>query len=1077
MGGRRWFVGFRGFGALAVGSLGCFWGCSSAEHTQGSQTSPPSESAAVVRPLVGKSWLVDGGRFALKAHGYRVEVADGAIAFPSANGASAPSFALQRLGRDSSPAPRRGAVSVRAGTLILDHDIAEEQLEPRPGGIEQRWVFAEAPAGKGDLVVSIATRGMTFQNADAQGLHFAAGARRLNYGASHWLDAHGKKTPIPLRYRDATIELRVPAHIVESAAYPAILDPLVSAELILAVPPLVPGGSTTSAEALGCSSEQCLLVWVDSSAGALLGRRTTLAGEVLDEGALMLGNVATAPVGVSADPAGEYLVTRVGGVETAYGSASGVIATRVKASDGSVLDVPPLVLDEGINEGVPGPEQSYPAVEGAVFNGGYHFVFFRAFFGSSTHRYVVRFKSGAAPSPRVDLGVADTDLRLAFASGGTTVAFAKGNRLTRIQAATGDILDDPPLEVSSAAYGSFAGRPTLSFDGESFDFVWSDPDTEKLYASRVRETDGALLDGSGARVLCSGSALAELRSGATDSVVAVTWKNDLGLVGATFALSPWTSSASACPSGTLLTSPASSVDVPALVGQQGVLMTRGTTGLSSLGFALSADGTSTKTHAGPLNFNGNRSLRGLFSNGRDFLLVSDPPERIDGVTGERLGAIARPIHLPVSANGRDYLATNERSEKRPDEPDALYYDLYRIRCDGRVGELHPLSDNRRLDGLSCDGVRCLGIRRDGSAHVDLFRYDRYGRALGTSAPAVDGDDSAVTADTQSAVADRNFVVVTRKGYSLATTRVSGETGNVSATATLVADVGQIPFRLQAASDGTRALVLWDTRAAVLKASSGAVLVSARQVPLDRPLGSFASIDWDGTSYIFQQSPIRRLNMGLQEAGDYPIVPADTLASNDHGRTLVAARAYLPQYNGIGVVGHFIDNDLSAEDPDLVAPNCGEGGAGNEGGEGGMSTGGGSPGGGSPGTSDNGGTDNNGGTGSHLGGAADAGASATQPGGSANTGGAGSHAGADTGGRATSGGSGPTAGGPSNGGTSVGQGGESEAGGVNDGSSAGTAGASDKGCSCSVPVLPRSDSWLLCALPLAALMRRRRKLPA
>ncbi|WP_437630009.1 hypothetical protein [Sorangium sp. So ce854] len=115
-----------------------------------------------------------------------------------------------------------------------------ELWKNREANAEQAFRFPERPGGSGDLVVRVSARlgaadgapSLASVATDARGLVLgAAPGQRFVYGHGAWIDASGRRVPVPARWSDGDIELRVPASVVEESGYPALLDPEVGPEI------------------------------------------------------------------------------------------------------------------------------------------------------------------------------------------------------------------------------------------------------------------------------------------------------------------------------------------------------------------------------------------------------------------------------------------------------------------------------------------------------------------------------------------------------------------------------------------------------------------------------------------------------------------------------------------------------------------------------------------------------------------------------------------------------------------------------------------------------------------------------
>ncbi|WP_437532809.1 hypothetical protein WME79_05395 [Sorangium sp. So ce726] len=116
-------------------------------------------------------------------------------------------------------------------------ETCSELWKNHEANAEQAFRFPERPGGRGDLVVRVGARLGAAGAAppvasDARGLVLgAAPGQRFVYGHGAWIDASGRRMPVPARWADGHIELRVPASVVEESGYPALLDPEVGPEI------------------------------------------------------------------------------------------------------------------------------------------------------------------------------------------------------------------------------------------------------------------------------------------------------------------------------------------------------------------------------------------------------------------------------------------------------------------------------------------------------------------------------------------------------------------------------------------------------------------------------------------------------------------------------------------------------------------------------------------------------------------------------------------------------------------------------------------------------------------------------
>jgi hypothetical protein len=160
----------------------------------------------------------------------------------------------------------------------------EERYEVRRDGLLQSFVFAAPLAGDGDLVVrgrlSGAVAGAPQRAADgSHAFHGAAGGVCL--GTVTGIDAVGRSTAGDVRIDGEDIELSLPASFVRDAAWPLVLDPLISAAFT------VDGSTNDDAQpdvAWDASTAHYLVVWrrtFSAASSAVRGQRLDGAGALI----------------------------------------------------------------------------------------------------------------------------------------------------------------------------------------------------------------------------------------------------------------------------------------------------------------------------------------------------------------------------------------------------------------------------------------------------------------------------------------------------------------------------------------------------------------------------------------------------------------------------------------------------------------------------------------------------------------------------------------------------------------------------------------------------------------------------
>jgi len=153
----------------------------------------------------------------------------------------------------------------------------------RADGIEQSFVFAERPRGRGDLVVRCRiTTALPLAQATDDGVRFErAGVGGVAFGAVTGIDANGARCRGSLRCDGAMLELVLPASFVDTAAYPLVLDPLIGSAFLIAN---VAGGSDVQPSmAFDNGNQRWLVVWnvpMSATTAEVRGQFVSAAGFV-----------------------------------------------------------------------------------------------------------------------------------------------------------------------------------------------------------------------------------------------------------------------------------------------------------------------------------------------------------------------------------------------------------------------------------------------------------------------------------------------------------------------------------------------------------------------------------------------------------------------------------------------------------------------------------------------------------------------------------------------------------------------------------------------------------------------------
>jgi len=171
------------------------------------------------------------------AKSYRATFGERSVVFQPALGKDAPAAHTIELGlieirrgdqlilRADDATPARDHTRT---TVTYQWPSASERFETRPIGLKQSYVFAQRPAGDGDLTVRLAVEStLAAQDADGSQWRDPHGLG-VDIGEVLGIDANGDRCTGSKRLVDGKLELSLPAQFVESARYPIELDPLIS---------------------------------------------------------------------------------------------------------------------------------------------------------------------------------------------------------------------------------------------------------------------------------------------------------------------------------------------------------------------------------------------------------------------------------------------------------------------------------------------------------------------------------------------------------------------------------------------------------------------------------------------------------------------------------------------------------------------------------------------------------------------------------------------------------------------------------------------------------------------------------
>jgi hypothetical protein len=367
-----------------------------------------------------------------------------------------------------------------------------ETVRNEPEGIEQSWHFDAAPAGQGDLMIAVDASGLDYQGVTPGGLHFRrTGELGLRYSHGTWIEADGDRWDVPASYDNGRIVLSVPADVVEKSAYPAVLDPTVTAEVLNDTPVLGSSGIDNSDGAIaGDNSGGFLVVWQDrrnTRNDDIWGTRVSSSGEVVDARGIKIYENATT---VEAKP----VVAWVGdGWVVAWESAGNIAAAKVSTT-GAVTQLGTVAGTAAV--------EAAPAIAGRGDKALLTWMVdgadvYAARFSGGTFEAAFAVAATAASEKAPDVAANPTGDYLIVFQEGTANDNIRAQRVTVAGAVAGAALD---VSTESGAQTSAA----VDFNGTDFVAVWTTSvGTTDIRGARISPA-GAVLDASPG-VLVSGS--------------------------------------------------------------------------------------------------------------------------------------------------------------------------------------------------------------------------------------------------------------------------------------------------------------------------------------------------------------------------------------------------------------------------------------------------------------------------------------------------------------------------------------------------------------------------------------------
>ncbi|MCA9533398.1 MAG: hypothetical protein KC593_06965 [Myxococcales bacterium] len=494
--------------AVATGAL--LASCSQS-HTAAEDGAPDAATAPTPVPLrVGPPIDLTSAPFAfrsddagLRAEGvsHRVRVQADAVHVEVAAVGQAQGFELRiapaRLQRGtlSLGVPAQGEVT-NSGDYVRAAGAYTERWHNSERGVEQSWAFPSEPPGDGDLDVVVPIGQLASPPVDHPGgLRFVSpdGTESLYYSHATWI--HGPtRVAVPAEFRDGNIHYRVPAEVLAETHWPAVLDPVVSAESRLPAEYPSAAGYHQRHACVAMGATRSLVAWSDYRKGGASPH--VFATRVNNVTAVDLASIEIGPGRLTGTDLWVECAASGDTFLVAWATSNIVYAARVSVAAG-LLDDPPLQLFVGGD-----PE----AVDVAGSNGQFLVTWVDDADGDGDLRAMRIGTDGTLLDPVPMLVTDDTfdqrDPAVAFNGSAYQVVFSDARGADRDLYGLRIPTVGAPLDPAPVALVTTAGdqlRPALAFGGPTGMLVYRDTTSASVRGVTVL-TDGTVSPGTDARV-------------------------------------------------------------------------------------------------------------------------------------------------------------------------------------------------------------------------------------------------------------------------------------------------------------------------------------------------------------------------------------------------------------------------------------------------------------------------------------------------------------------------------------------------------------------------------------------------
>src|SRR5262249_1638845 len=147
----------------------------------------------------------------------------------------------------------------------------------------------ERPSGEGDVRVRVAVSGEAYAGETRTGHHYRDPATGLGVrvGVATFIDARGARARVPVARTGDGLEARLPAALVDGAAYPAVLDPLISPEIGVDNVAYGPAVDEQHDAAVAFDGTNYFVVWTDQRAPSITLQQDIYGARVAPDGTVL----------------------------------------------------------------------------------------------------------------------------------------------------------------------------------------------------------------------------------------------------------------------------------------------------------------------------------------------------------------------------------------------------------------------------------------------------------------------------------------------------------------------------------------------------------------------------------------------------------------------------------------------------------------------------------------------------------------------------------------------------------------------------------------------------------------------